>query len=122
MDLTTAYPETAGVKSCIRRVVWNRQTGTLEIRDSWQLTKRSGSIVRIPFYTCSPVYHRGAQWRIAGVPFQLENCTASVKRVPLEDSQLIVQWGESVSRIDVTAQSGASGGCSMIFTFRPTRG
>ena len=122
MDLTTAYPETAGVKSCIRRVIWDRKAKTIEICDSWKLKKRSGNTIRIPFYTASPVVHRGEQWKIAGVPVRMENCTASVERVPLEDSAQTVHWGKDVSRIDVTARSGAEGGCRLVFTFQSAPG
>ncbi len=119
MDLTSAYPEPAGVRSCIRRVVWDRKAKTIEICDSWKLKKRSGNIIRIPFCTSSPVVRRGEQWKIAGVPFRMENCTASVERVPLEDSALTVHWGKTVSRINVTARSGAEGECRLVFAFHP---
>ena len=117
-DLTAVYPKEAGVRSCVRRVIWNRKAKTLEICDSWILKKRSGNTVRIPFYTCSPVVLRGAEGRIAGVPFRMENCTASVKRIPLEDSAQNVYWGKSVNRIDVTTRSGADGECRLVFAFR----
>ena len=116
-DLTAVYPKEAGVRSCIRRVIWNRKAKMLEICDSWKLKKRSNTI-RIPFYTISPIVLRGAEGRIAGVPFRMENCTAAVERVALEDATQHVHWGKTVNRIDVTARSGAEGSCRLIFTFR----
>ena len=118
MDISNTYPAGAGVKSCIRRIIWNRKAETLEIHDSWELKKRSGNTVRIPYYTCSQVTSRGGNWKIGAVPFRLENASAAVTAVPLEDTVQIANWGKTVNRIDVTAKSGSRGECSIIFTLK----
>ena len=118
MDLSNTYPAEAGVKSCIREIRWNRKAKTLEIHDSWELKKRSGNTVRIPYYTNSPVTSRGGNWKIGAVPFRLENASAALTAVPLEDTVQVVNWGKTVNRIDVTAESGSRGECSIIFTLK----
>ena len=118
MDLSNTYPENAGVKSCIREVVWNRKNVTLEIRDSWELKKRSGNTVRIPYYTCSPVTFRGGNGKIGKVPFLVKDASAALSKVPLEDTVQVVNWGKTINRIEVTAKSGAKGECSIIFNLK----
>ena len=117
IDLTKAYPEQAGVKSCIRELIWNGEEQTLEIRDSWKLGK-SANTVRIPFYTIGKAEGKDGKWQIDGVEVRLKNCSASVADVPLQDRSQRSFWGKSVKRIDVTAKSAAEGNCSLIFNFK----
>ena len=118
MDLANAYPAEAGVRSCIREVVWRRKAKTLEIHDRWELKKRSGNTVRIPYYASLPVTCRMGKWKIGEVPFRLENCSAMAERIALDDPAQIDSWGmKTVSRIDVMAGSGSGGECSIIFNF-----
>ena len=119
MDLTNTYPGEAGVRSCFREVTWNRKEKTLEIHDCWELKKRSGNTVRIPFYASLPVTCRAGNWKIGAVPFRLENGSAFVERVALDDPAQIGDWGQkTVNRIDVTARSGPKGECSVIFILK----
>ncbi|MBO4646860.1 MAG: heparinase II/III family protein [Lentisphaeria bacterium] len=116
MDLTNTYPEEAGVRACFREVIWRRREKTLEIHDSWELKKRSGNTVRIPFYASLPVSCRAGEGKIGAVPFRLENASGSVEHVALDDSAEINDWGmKTVDRLDVTARSGPKGECRMIF-------
>ena len=118
MDLSHAYPNAAGVKSCIRELVWNRKEKTLEIHDSWELKKRSGNTIRIPYYTVGRAVCRSGKLQINGVNVRLEKCSAAVTDVPLEDPMQILSWGKTVKRIDVTAKSSSKGECSLIFEFK----
>lgn len=115
MDLTTAYPPEAGVWSCIRELTWDRKGKTMEIHDSWKLKKRSGNLVRIPFYTPESVFRHGKAWQIGKVAVHFENCSAEVRKVPLGDTVQIANWGKTINRLDVTAQSGSTGECRVVF-------
>ena len=86
----------------------------MEIHDSWKLRKQSGNTVRIPFYTPESVSRRKG-WLIGEVEVHFENCSACVKKVPLEDIAQIANWGKTINRLDVTAESGSAGECRIVF-------
>ncbi len=118
MELATAYPPEAHVKSWRRVVKLDRTRNVIEIIDSYFLMEPVSNVRLSLMTACSVAESRKGQLVLTssqGAPptliaFDSGLLTANVETIPLEDDELKRNWGNQIFRIQLkTAEPKTSG-------------
>jgi len=117
LDISTAYPEEAGIKFWNRICRLNRgEKALIEIIDDFGLNKPSDIMLTL-MTPCLPVLDRGGEIVLEyqeGCRVQIEydndSLAASYECIPVKDARLTPVWGERVYRILLKAKTQANQG------------
>lgn len=117
MELATAYPAEARLKSWRRTVRLDRSSNLIEINDSYLLTEPVPDITLSLMSACRVTQTGKGQLTLIsaqGAPptlisFDPNLLTASVETIPLENPELKRNWGSQIFRIQLKAPGKTSG-------------
>jgi len=115
LDIAGAYPEEAGVKSCMRRAALDRGNGSLRITDRWELDG-AREVTEYFITPCEPEFKTqspsGGMMTLGSALFEWHASapvSASAEIHKLDDPHLTEVWGDRLWRVALTVQSGAEG-------------
>ncbi|MBQ9336926.1 MAG: heparinase II/III family protein [Lentisphaeria bacterium] len=119
MDLTSAYPPEAGLSRYQRTVTYDYARQTVEVEDRWELKKNANTVTFL-LYSPGPVRKRKNGLSVASMNMDIDGCGHEIEleKLPMTDPRLRYDWGESLTRIKITAKSGKKGAFTMRFTPR----
>ena len=117
MDLTTAYPEEAKLKSYVRELVFDKETNVLDVTDHWELESGQNEIYA-NFFTPAKVQERNGACLLGDAELRFEGCSFSVEKVKVTDLNQRLAWGKSLNRIQIRTKTGKQGDWRVSFLLK----